>query len=118
MRAGSPARRRRIRAVARQIQVLSDELESLLLEEDPQDPPSPPLRTTTPPPPPRSLNPDSTGFFLPDDRVEIVNNLNGLRGQQGIVLYTNRRFVYFRLDTTGDTIWRAPRNLRRLDPPS
>ena len=129
MRDGSPARRQRIRDIAEQITALSDELRSLLLpDEAPPVPPPPivpvvpvplppPPRPPSPPLAPRSLNPHATGFFLADDRVEITNSRNGLRGQLGTVLYTNPRFVFFRLDSTGDTVWRAARNLRRLHPP-
>ena len=136
MRRDSPRRQRRIRDIARQITLLSDELRSLLLEDEfdnfpevprapspprvptpPQVPTPPRFRRRSPSPPPRSLNPASTGFFQTDDRVQILNSRNGLRGHQGTVSHTNDRFVYFRLDSTGDIVWRSARNLRRIHPP-
>ena len=125
MRANSPnQRQQRIRDLAFQISLLSDELRSLLIADEappapriPTPPPPPPPRAPSPPQEPRSLNPHSTGYFREHDRIEIANSRNGLRGHRGTVLYTNTRFVYFRLDSSGDTVWRTPRNLRRLHPP-
>ena len=124
MRQGSrsPDRARRIRDIVQQITELSDELQNLILADDPpaflpEPPPRPPPRPPSPPQPVRSNNPHSTGYFLAGDRIEINNTRNGLRGFRGTVHHTNNRFVFFTLDSTGDIVWRSPRNLRRLHPP-
>ena len=126
MRDGSPTRQRRIQDIVAQIASLSDELQSLLLDPDQPplvpavvvpDPQPPPPAPVPPPEQHRSNNPNSTSFFLENDRIQVESNRNGLRGARGTVTRVNDSFVFFRLDSSDTVIWRAPRNIRRIHPP-
>lgn len=109
-------RQQRIQDLASQIAALSEELSSLL-NIDSTDPPSSAVSSSLPVPhlsqEPRNSLPNSLRFQV-GDKVQILNNRNGLRGQTGVVTRTSRVFVYFTLDSSGVEIFRGRLNVRKL----
>ena len=94
-------RAQHIQSLAAEINRLSAELDSLLSVSDHSLPgPSPP--------PPLA--------FVPGARVEILNNRYNLQGSRGTIVRTNPSFVFFRLDSSNEVIWRSRRNLCLLSP--
>jgi len=120
MRTSEDNRQQRIQVIVAQISRLSDELSSLLLDDDVPPPPRPAVVEPVPAPPPApARGPTRTSAsplrFQAGDRVQILNNRNGLRGQLGTVTRTSVAFVYFTLDSSGREIFRSRLNVRRLD---
>jgi len=90
-------RRRRILVLASQIDLLSEELNTLLSVTD-QVP----------------SVPSSSPKFRVGDRVQILNKYKGLLGHQGLVTRVGSVFVWFRLDSSGQITSRRHKNLRIL----
>ena len=108
-------RQQRIQDLASQIAALSEELSSLLLEPDSSSPNAPVSPPDLPPShQARSALPNSLRFQV-GDKVQILNNRNGLRGQTGVVTRTSRVFVYFTLDSSGVEIFRGRLNVRKIE---
>jgi len=118
MRTSEVTRQQRIQDLVAQIDQLSTELSSLiLLSEDPRRAPAvvDPVPDPPPAPPARVPSRPSTSLrFQAGDRVQILNNRNGLRGQTGTVTRTSVPFVYFTLDSTGVEIYRGRLNVSKL----
>ena len=92
----------RIRSLALQIDTLSAELRDLLLVAAPPTPiPVPPA-------------PSPTSRFSVGSRVQILNTYKGLLHHQGIVTKVGSVFVWFKLDSTGQIVFRRHKNLRVL----
>jgi len=120
MRTSADNRQQRIQVIVAQISRLSEELSSLVLDGDIPLPPRPAVVEPVPVPPPApargtSRSTTSPLRFQAGDRVQILNNRNGLRGQLGTVTRTSVAFVYLSLDSTGREIFRSRLNVRKLE---
>jgi hypothetical protein len=104
----SQARRRRIQTISQTIEELSAQLNQLIIEENQDN------RVPAASPVAAAINRQASDDFQINDRVEITNNYQGLRGATGKVTCVTAKQVSVRIDGQKRVYQKSKHSVRKL----